>query len=323
MTWSQVSGWLSMNGTILSQPALFTSTSMGSSRVVTLLTAAAIDVSSVRSRSTATAEPPMLAAVDFAWLTTMSLTATSAPADPSNLRSDHNEHRSTRVSVGLMTDLSETPKSAQDLDLGSMVVPRVSDVLAQELRERILDGQFAEDSTPRPERDLVVQTRMSRGTVREAMRMFEPLEPTCASLAALRRTDDDLAQLDAANAEIDEARGDLPALLVANVRWRLAVADASHNELLSAFMDPLARPLCSSTENEEFVSSEVRDIAVRAHLGVTNASRAGDADLAARKMQTHVHGYATAILDVETRREIDLAGGDADRSARRRCRPVR
>lgn len=52
-------------------------------------------------------------------------------------------------------------------------VPKASDVLANELRERILSGEYPEGTPLPPERELVVQTRMSRTTVREALRILE------------------------------------------------------------------------------------------------------------------------------------------------------
>jgi DNA-binding FadR family transcriptional regulator len=57
--------------------------------------------------------------------------------------------------------------------LEPMQVPKASDVLAEELRERILRGEFPAGTPLPPERDLVVQTRMSRTTVREALRILE------------------------------------------------------------------------------------------------------------------------------------------------------
>lgn len=54
-----------------------------------------------------------------------------------------------------------------------MEVPKASDVLASELRERILSGDYPEGTPLPPERELVVQTRMSRTTVREALRVLE------------------------------------------------------------------------------------------------------------------------------------------------------
>jgi GntR family transcriptional repressor for pyruvate dehydrogenase complex len=57
--------------------------------------------------------------------------------------------------------------------LSPLEVPKASDVLANELRERILSGEFVEGTPLPPERELVVQTRMSRSTVREALRILE------------------------------------------------------------------------------------------------------------------------------------------------------
>ena len=54
-----------------------------------------------------------------------------------------------------------------------MEVPKASDVLANGLRERILSGEFPEGTPLPPERELVTQTRMSRTTVREALRILE------------------------------------------------------------------------------------------------------------------------------------------------------
>src|SRR3954471_12837074 len=59
------------------------------------------------------------------------------------------------------------------IQLSPMNVPKGSDVLANELRERILSGEYPEGTPLPPERELVVQTRMSRTTVREALRILE------------------------------------------------------------------------------------------------------------------------------------------------------
>lgn len=52
-------------------------------------------------------------------------------------------------------------------------VPKASDVLARELRERILSGELVEGTALPAERELVKQTQMSRATVREALRILE------------------------------------------------------------------------------------------------------------------------------------------------------
>ncbi|MBY8857335.1 FadR family transcriptional regulator [Nocardia sp. CA2R105] len=238
--------------------------------------------------------------------------------------------------------------------LQPMQVPKASDVLANDLRERILRGEFPSGTALPPERELVTQTQMSRTTVREALRILEvqglvviktgrsggafvqqpggdavassvsllirgqqlrltalletreAIEPACAGLAAKYRTDDDLTALDAANALLGDLDIPLEQFLQANVDWHLAVATASHNELLTGFMTALSNAIYSSTENTAFVDDEVRKTTYKAHKTITDAIRAGDPAVATRRMTKHVHGYAEAVVQVEQRTEIEL-----------------
>src|ERR1700719_1354033 len=57
--------------------------------------------------------------------------------------------------------------------LTPLQVPKAPAVLADDLRERILRGEFPEGTALPPERELVNQTRMSRATIREALRILE------------------------------------------------------------------------------------------------------------------------------------------------------
>lgn len=50
--------------------------------------------------------------------------------------------------------------------------PKPHDVLADQLREDILRGEISEGASLPPERELVTQTGLSRGSVREALRML-------------------------------------------------------------------------------------------------------------------------------------------------------
>ena len=238
------------------------------------------------------------------------------------------------------------------VQLSPIDVPKASDVLVNELRERILNGEFAEGTALPPERELVAQTRMSRTTVREALRILEvqglvriragraggafvqrpdnepvanslillirgrqirlaavletreAIEPICAQLAAEHRTDADIAALKAANARIADPDSSLADFLQANVDWHVAVATATHNELIAAFMTALSRAIYTSTENEAFIDAEVRRATARAHKSITQAIEKGDAAAAVRRMSRHVHTYAAAVAKVERRTEI-------------------
>jgi GntR family transcriptional regulator, transcriptional repressor for pyruvate dehydrogenase complex len=59
------------------------------------------------------------------------------------------------------------------ITLGPVDVPKAPEVLARELRERILSGELPEGAALPAERELVKQTQMSRATVREALRILE------------------------------------------------------------------------------------------------------------------------------------------------------
>jgi DNA-binding FadR family transcriptional regulator len=242
--------------------------------------------------------------------------------------------------------------------LGPIDVPKASDVLVHELRERILSGEYAEGTSLPPERELVVQTRMSRTTVREALRILEvqglvriragraggafvqrpgnesvtsslsllirgrhirlaavletreAIEPVCAQLAAEHRQSADIAALKAANKPIADPNSSLTDFLQANVDWHVAVATATHNELIGAFMTALSRAIYTSTENEGFIDAEVRRVTARAHTSITQAIEKGDAAAAARRMSRHVHTYAAAVAAIDKRTEIDVPDSD-------------
>jgi GntR family transcriptional repressor for pyruvate dehydrogenase complex len=243
--------------------------------------------------------------------------------------------------------MGNTPKVA------SLPASKASDTLATSLRERILGGEFPEDTPLPPERELVVQTGMSRTTVREALRILEvqglvriktgrsggafvqkpgeesvassvgllirgreirmdslletreSIEPHTARLAAKYRTDEDLQRLEAANEAI-AVGGSLPSFLQANVDWHIAVAVASHNELLTGFMRALSRAIYASTDNKGFIDEQVRTVTVRAHKSITAAIRDRDPEAAQRRMGRHVHAYAEAVLEVEERTAIEV-----------------
>lgn len=246
-----------------------------------------------------------------------------------------------------------TDSARSSIQLSPMEVPKASDVLANELRERILTGEFPEGTPLPPERELVRQTGMGRTTVREALRILqvqgllrmrsgraggafvqqpgnesvanslellirgrqvrlasvhetrEAIEPFCARLAAQHRTAEDLERLEAANKAL-AAGGSLAAFLQANVDWHVGVARAGHNEILTGIMTALSRAIYTVTNNEGFVSDEVRALAARAHKSVTRAIREQDAEAAARRMSRHVHSYAAAAMETDERTAIEV-----------------
>jgi GntR family transcriptional repressor for pyruvate dehydrogenase complex len=233
--------------------------------------------------------------------------------------------------------------------VGTIEVPKSCDVLAARLRAQILEGRLAPGEALPGERDLVVETGLSRGSVREALRILEAeglvqtrpgryggtvisrpssellarqvgsfakgrgvglrmlietresLEPMLARLAARHRTDADLDALEAAVARMRRAvDGSAADFLAANVEWHWAVALASGNELMSAFMASITGLIRESTLEEHVSSREVRLAVIDAHRRVNAAVRAGDAEAARRRMARHVTAYCATLL-IETR----------------------
>src|SRR4030095_10404776 len=220
--------------------------------------------------------------------------------------------------------------------LGPIHVPKSSEVLASQLRVHILDGTIGDGAALPAERDLVIQTGLSRGSVREALRILhteglittrpgrlggsvarrpgddalaryiglfvqgrgislmsllqvrEAIEPSIASLAAVNRTEDELAQLNAITKRIEDAYADVPLYLAENVNWHVAIAAASHNELLKAFITAISGLVFKASAIENFASEDVRTLVIKAHRRILEAIVAGDAEAAARRMARHL-----------------------------------
>jgi GntR family transcriptional repressor for pyruvate dehydrogenase complex len=237
-----------------------------------------------------------------------------------------------------------------------MSVPKASDILVNELRERILSGELPVGTTLPAERDLVEQTQMSRTTVREALRILEvqgllrivagraggavvqrpssdavvssvsalirgqqirlttlletrrAIEPICAQLAAEHRTDEDLAALEQINAALANPDSSFAEFLQANVDWHVAVARATHNELIAAFMVALSRAVYAATANEAYGAPESRSLTIRAHRSITEAVRKQDVTAAVRRMSRHLDSYAAGACQSWRRRVRVLRG---------------
>ena len=230
-----------------------------------------------------------------------------------------------------------------DLKLSPIVVPKTSDVLAGELRKQILGGSVAAGAALPAERELVLQTGLSRGSVREALRILEAeglvstrpgrlggsvarkpgdeslakyislfvhgrgisllsllqsreaFEPSLAALAARNRTEEELKDLFAISERLEAAYTDTPLYLAENVHWHCAVAAASHNELLRAFMVAISSMVYKASAIENFATEEVRKVVIKAHRRILDAIAAKDADAASRRMARHLAALTSAV----------------------------
>lgn len=238
--------------------------------------------------------------------------------------------------------------------IGPVSVPKASDVLADYLREQILSGKLAEGTALPVERVLASSVRLSRGTVRDALRVLEieglvttrpgraggsfvsrpdaatlerslrvllgaggvrfrslleirdALEPAAAGLAAVNRTDADLARLEEVSERLREAVPDIPLFLRCNVEWHVAVVAASHNEIMQIILESLSRAILRATDISDFNSPRTMADTLAAHDRILAAIREGDPDKAASAMGKHVHGYRLLIEAFELPEKLPL-----------------
>jgi len=223
-----------------------------------------------------------------------------------------------------------------DFKLAPIHVPKTSDVLADQLRRQILGGSLTPGSALPAERELVIQTGLSRGSVREALRILEAeglvstrpgrqggsvarqpgdeslaryislfvhgrgitlisllqtreaVEPSLVHLAAANRTDLELRELVEITERVEDAYADTPLYLATNVEWHCAIAKASHNELLRAFMIAISTMVYKASAIENFATEDVRKVVIKAHRRILDAIIAQDGDAARRRMARHL-----------------------------------
>ena len=230
--------------------------------------------------------------------------------------------------------------------LSPIVVPRTSDVLAKELRRQILGGTFPPGSSLPAESEIVAQTALSRGSVREALRILESeglvvtrpgryggsiaqrpdddslrhsisifvqgrgislisllqtreaVEPPLAALAAKNRTEEELQEMKLATESVEAAFVDTPKFLLANVEWHMAIAAASHNELLRGIIHSLSSMIHKVSAIESFASDDVRKKVLHAHRRILEAITAKDEKAASRRMALHLAAVTVATTEL-------------------------
>jgi GntR family transcriptional regulator, transcriptional repressor for pyruvate dehydrogenase complex len=115
----------------------------------------------------------------------------------------------------------------------------------------------------------------------------DALETKIAGLAAVRRTPEDLAEIDAALAGMAEAidRGELGE--AQDKRFHAALTAAARSTLLADFMAEISLSIAESrTESLRQPGRPAQSL--RQHRLIADAVRAGDAEAAARAMHAHV-----------------------------------
>ncbi|TWV39569.1 FadR family transcriptional regulator [Streptomyces misionensis] len=127
----------------------------------------------------------------------------------------------------------------------------------------------------------VMHRRFAGSDPRHIAELRSTLESAAAKLAAERRTEKDLRQLDALLVRRDEAweSGEAEAFVTADATFHLAVVAASHNEVMTAMYADLGELLRAALRAD--VGAELTPEAHMDHTRLVDAIRAGDAEVAA------------------------------------------
>lgn len=137
----------------------------------------------------------------------------------------------------------------------------------------------------------------------------EAIEAGAAEQAAAGADPDKLERLREASVECEQAVHDMPAFVIANLNWHMALADASGNPLFVAFLTSISKAMHEATELEEFDAS-VRKAVVGIHWQIYRAIVEGDVDAARRRTLRHLGAYRRKLGSVESLPTLSLASDD-------------
>ena len=82
-----------------------------------------------------------------------------------------------------------------------------------------------------------------------------------------------------------------------NLDWHLAVARASGNEPLIAFMEAISQPILAASNYHRVTTDEARQEAVRTHAWILRAIERQDAKAAFNRMERHVSAYSGLVRE--------------------------
>lgn len=118
------------------------------------------------------------------------------------------------------------------------------------------------------------------------------IEPMVAQLAAIHRTDADVAALRRVADRLDDAAaGDVRRFLKENVNWHDALAEACHNDLLRAFSRSISKLMYDASRIRNFATADVRAVVSKSHRRILSAIEARDPAAARRRTERDIEAY--------------------------------
>ena len=130
------------------------------------------------------------------------------------------------------------------------------------------------------------------------------VEPMMASLAAVKRSPEELAEMERLHEAFLASDDDVAAYKQINLEWHLAVARASQNEPLIALMEAISGSILKAADYQQVTTEGIRHEAFLAHTRIMKAITRGDAELAFKSMERHVSAYSKVARECLNRQEV-------------------
>jgi DNA-binding FadR family transcriptional regulator len=182
----------------------------------------------------------------------------------------------------------------KDLGVGRSTVREALNGLAMLGIVEIRHGQgvFVTGDPPQISEPSAIASALERGVTNEFIEARLIVEVEVARLAARRRTDEDLAAMTAALAE-QESRlgGDIDAIVDIAASFNVLLADAAHNEVLSAMIQSFVS-LMVERGPRVYGLDGFGEWDLQEHRGLFAAVRDRDAERAAKLMREHIEELA-------------------------------
>ena len=145
----------------------------------------------------------------------------------------------------------------------------------------------------------MIQRRVQRSALTEALEVRNSLERDAARFAAIRHTDADLATIRAALARQEDALlhdGDQDTIVDADVAFHRAIVNATYNSVLADLYEHLTAALSHRMAIAEAISPRTgAGVRMDEHRAIVDAIAAGDADAAERAAAAHLQHSIEAV----------------------------
>ena len=133
-----------------------------------------------------------------------------------------------------------------------------------------------------------LKAALERGVTHDFIEARLLVEVEIARLAAMRRTPEDIRRIEAAIKEQERRlAGDVRKLLKVAANFNVLLADAAHNEVLLAIIQPFVA-LMIERGSKVYKLDGFREWDIAEHQGLFEAVRDQDSELAAERMRTHI-----------------------------------